>query len=187
MRTAFSIVVFCVTVSALAGCTTMRPEQCLAADWRNVGLQDGTTGQPLERFLRYGEDCAEAGVTPDKAAYVAGRNEGLESYCTVRSGYNVGSSGGWRRYHHVCPDHLEPAFLLGFRIGQRADAIRNQHREVERQLEEAEDLSRDKSLSDEGRRRVRDEVYRLRREKRRIEAEWGRFREAAHAAAAKYE
>ena len=159
----------------------------MAANWHSVGLQDGTTGQPLERFLQYGEDCTEAGVTPDKTAYVAGRNKGLKSYCTVRSGYSVGSSGGWRRYHYVCPDHLEPAFLLGFRIGQQADAIRDQHTEAKRQLEEAEDLSRDKNLGDEEHRRVRDKVYRLRREKRHIEAEWERFREAAHAAAAKYE
>jgi len=103
-----------------AACTTLTAEQrtaaCRATDWASYGQNDGVLGvAAAERAERFA-DCAELGYPADLAAYQAGRAEGIGSYCTVESGYEVGRSG--RSYENVCPPDSEPGFLQGYEKGR---------------------------------------------------------------------
>lgn len=114
------ILVLTVAASA-AGCATLSPEQRLAecqnTDWQRFGLNDGRLGVPTSDRSDTFTDCAELGEPVNLAVYQAGRTEGLQSYCTAESGYQVGIEG--RRYANVCPPSLEPDFLQGYERGRK--------------------------------------------------------------------
>ena len=108
-------------VVASACAPTLSPEErtaaCSTTDWRLFGENDGllgvATADRAEKFL----DCEELGYPVDMVAYQEGRKVGLESYCTVEVGYQVGYDG--RPYDDVCPPETEQAFLQGLERGSR--------------------------------------------------------------------
>ncbi|MDH3666558.1 MAG: DUF2799 domain-containing protein [Paracoccaceae bacterium] len=106
---------------SLGGCATAtvaeRAAACQATDWASYGENDGLLGvAPGARSGKF-TDCAELGYPADQAAYDQGRARGLESYCTLENGYQVGIEG--RRYRKACPPELEPAFLQGYEQGRK--------------------------------------------------------------------
>ncbi len=68
-------------ILSIVGCATMDKDECLVADWRLVGFQDGAQGKSAAAIGTYREDCASYRVVPDLDAYQAGRREGLLQYC----------------------------------------------------------------------------------------------------------
>jgi hypothetical protein len=127
-RTASSLAV----LALLAGCATLDKEECLRADWYAIGLEDGARGQPLERAGDHRRACAEHGVTPKIEPYLAGRNEGLKSYCTYEKGYSVGRSG--QSYSGACPAGLAGDFTAGFQRGREIHDLRRRLDTVEEQI-----------------------------------------------------
>lgn len=104
--------VLCVSVSA---CATTTAQQCAHTDWYQAGFDDGVVGQPAESFVQRWETCVAQGVKVDRERYVAGRNAGLEEYCTVSGGIDAGRSG--RVYQNVCTEGAEEDFLSGYYMG----------------------------------------------------------------------
>jgi Protein of unknown function (DUF2799) len=103
-------------VAAIGGCATMNKDECLTVDWRTVGYEDGAAGYSGDRIGQHRKACAKYGVTPDLAAYQAGRDSGLREYCVPANGFRLGSQGG--SYNGMCPADLEGAFLGAFDSGQ---------------------------------------------------------------------
>jgi hypothetical protein len=109
-------------LAALAtACTTLTADErsaaCRATDWTNYGYNDGLLGVPADQREKKFADCAELGDPADFAAYQAGRAEGLQAYCTLENGYDVGYEG--KRYRKVCPPGLEVGFLQGYEQGRK--------------------------------------------------------------------
>ena len=102
--------------SPMSGCATMGKDECLNADWRTIGYEDGARGHQASRIGQHREACAKHGVAPDFDRYERGRLEGLREYCTPQKGYSLGRSG--KGYHYVCPQPMEQAFLKGYRQGK---------------------------------------------------------------------
>ena len=100
----------------LQGCATLNKEECVVADWRLIGYQDGVAGKSAAAVGTYRKDCAEYAVVPDLDAYQAGRIEGLQEYCKVDNGYRLGRAG--KGYATVCPADLEPGFRLAYNEGR---------------------------------------------------------------------
>lgn len=99
----------------LASCATMSADQCAAADWSALGVRDGERGENLKQADKREEACAKAGVAMDRTAYLAGRGQGLATYCTPQNGFEVGKVNG--RYDGACADHNEPAFVRAHEQG----------------------------------------------------------------------
>lgn len=116
----------------LAGCATLDKNECLRADWYAVGLEDGARGQPVERLGHHRRACAEHGITPQTERYLAGRSEGLKSYCTYDRGVSVGRSG--QSYSAVCPDSLAGRFSAGYQIGKEIHDLRRRLDTVQEQI-----------------------------------------------------
>ena len=112
------LIVFIFTSSCLvlSGCATLGKDECLYADWRTIGYEDGARGFPASRIGNHREACAKHGIAPDFAFYEQGRLQGLQEYCTLQQGYVLGVSG--KVYSDVCPGNLEPAFLEGYSQGR---------------------------------------------------------------------
>ncbi|MCC3859891.1 DUF2799 domain-containing protein [Pseudemcibacter aquimaris] len=104
-------------VLILTGCGKMMDEnQCLVADWRTIGFQDGSAGRDMSWLERRGEACAEFGVRPDMDQYLMGRDQGLANYCQPRRGFEIGRRGG--TYNNVCAQQSEGQFLAAYQDGR---------------------------------------------------------------------
>ena len=113
------------------GCATLSEEECLSADWRTIGYEDGARGFSAQRIGKHREACAEHGIAPNFQAYMDGHRAGLRQYCIPATGFALGRSG--KRYSGICPAELEGAFLAAFEDG----------RAVYRLLQEIDQLQRD--------------------------------------------
>ncbi|MBB5216963.1 DUF2799 domain-containing protein [Parapusillimonas granuli] len=154
----------------LASCASMSEQECLSADWREQGYRDGRNGQPLSLVESHREACAKVGVTPDLAAYKAGRAKGVLEYCTTDNAVREGRRGA--SYRNACPPELEGRFLDHYRAGrrvydaeQRVNSLDSRSRDLQRRLEKEKDEDKRKRLRQELRdldwslRNARNDVY----------------------------
>jgi ribosome modulation factor len=113
---AFFTAVFLAVVALLHGCATLNKDECMLADWRLIGYEDGVAGKSAAAVGEYREDCAKHAVVPDLAAYRSGREEGLLEYCKADNGYRLGTAG--RSLAAVCPTALEGDFRDAWNNGR---------------------------------------------------------------------
>ncbi len=152
MNRIFQLILISVTALLLSSCATLSKDECVNANWRTIGYEDGTKGYPASRIGAHRSACAEYGIRPDLDQYTAGRKQGLRQFCTPSNGYQRGSQG--YNYAGVCVGYNEAAFLDGYNYGrdvykavQRLNSLRNSYntelnyiRELEREMHEKEDL-----------------------------------------------
>jgi tetratricopeptide (TPR) repeat protein len=102
---------------ALAACASgMSKKECLYADWRAIGYEDGAAGRDAGAIAHRRAACADkARVTPDMEAYLRGRDAGLEEYCRPANGFDFGARGG--RYTGACEGLNEAAFVTSYERG----------------------------------------------------------------------
>ena len=127
---------------ALHGCgsTSMSRNECLNADWYAVGYESGVSGHSEAQIGRHRRACAEHGVTPDLARFLAGRDAGLQRYCEPRNGYRLGRDG----YNHtgICPQRLDGEFTRAWRAGRELyDTEQNIDRQTRRIRARQSDLN----------------------------------------------
>jgi hypothetical protein len=101
----------------LLGCaSTLTRNECLEADWYEIGLIDGREGEPRSKFQEHAEHCLKHDVHVGREAYYRGRDQGLRIYCTQDRGFELGRLG--ERYNHICPQDLEADFVAGYTRGK---------------------------------------------------------------------
>ena len=137
MRDGWRIIGLLVAVSIAGGCATMSESECINADWREVGRNDGLEGKRQEQLARHYDACVKYGITPDRDHYMEGREAGLIVYCTQDSGYWEGRNGAG--YQRVCPASSESAFLAGYRAGQAVFDAVEEVRSVRAEMASAKD------------------------------------------------
>src|SRR5262245_58214307 len=108
------IVTILVSLGSVAGCQSdsISESQCIAGDWQTVGYRDGANGYRSTELLEQQNACVKHGVIPDRAAYMAGWEQGVAEYCEANNGYEVGERGAI--YNNVCPDGQREAFLAAY-------------------------------------------------------------------------
>jgi hypothetical protein len=150
----------------LTGCATLSEEECKTANWPEIGYADGREGHPRSRLESHDEACAKVGVRPAREAYFAGRERGLEVYCTPENGFRVGRDG--QSYSHVCPASSAKAFVERYEAGrriyeaeQRVERAENERRTLEQRLDRAKDDAERRQIRDQ----LRDLDRRLRNER----------------------
>ena len=121
---------------ALTGCATMDRDECLMADWRSVGFEDGRNGQLTSYVGEHREACAGHGVTPNLTEYLAGHSQGIAEYCRPQNGFRLGQSG--QAYRGECPAGLEADFVEshadGYGLYERREEVNRLRREVDLSL-----------------------------------------------------
>jgi hypothetical protein len=118
---------------ALSGCASMDKDECLTVDWRTIGFEDGAAGYSGDRIGQHRKACAKHGVTPDLAAYRAGREEGLREYCRPQNGFRLGAGGG--SYEGFCPADLDDAFVSAYQSGRQLHVLESRLASATHQLE----------------------------------------------------
>jgi hypothetical protein len=126
MRAPASAIVF----SLLAGCASLDREDCLQADWYTIGLEDGARGRAVERLGDHRRACAEHRIVPNAERYMAGRNEGLKTFCTYERGYSEGRAA--HSYAAACPEPTN--FLAGYNRGRELHGLYRERDEIDREI-----------------------------------------------------
>jgi hypothetical protein len=126
----------------LAGCASLDRGECLNANWYSIGVEDGARGQPLERLGVHRRACAQYNVAPDAERYMAGREEGLKTFCTYERGYAHGRAG--QTYAGGCPANLAAGFQAGYQLGRELYDLNRRLADVQNQI------TRSKALLKEG-------------------------------------
>lgn len=122
----------------LVACSTgMGRDQCANADWQMIGFEDGLHGWAADRIGVHRVACAKHQVTPDLAAYLAGRDKGLAQYCQPKNGFRVGLQGVG--YANVCSGPTETAFVSSYRYGRQIYDARSELRQAQGRLRAARD------------------------------------------------
>jgi Protein of unknown function (DUF2799) len=108
-------------VGVLGGCAAMSEDECRQAQlhrsWHEVGLRDGLAGQTVALLDERVKSCAKAAVPVDAARYLAGREQGLQSYCRLEQAASLGLAGQW--YQGVCPAGMDSEFRRRFDLGRQ--------------------------------------------------------------------
>lgn len=144
----------------------MNKDECLSADWRNVGYEDGLRGDARTRLGDHRKACAEYRVTPDGDAYYRGYDQGIRGYCTPQKGRELGEQGMY--YHQVCPPDLEPAFVAQFEYGKALYQSRQDMEATKREIEKKENALKKENDAAE-RKELRSEIATLDRTLRALE------------------
>ncbi len=113
--------------AVLASCASLDESECLLADFRFLGEEDGEKGQPRTRIDTYETDCAEYGLDVDRQAYALGWEVGIVRFCTRENGYEYGLAGNF--YQRSCPVELADEFSNAYQLGR---AVYNARSEVDR-------------------------------------------------------
>ena len=120
-------------ISLLGGCASMNKSECLNADWKMIGMEDGSRGRLVSYIGKHRSACAKYNITPDLTAYETGHADGVKQYCTHANGYQVGRNGA--KYNGVCPGELEATFLNGYNAGHEHYIIQSHINELERSID----------------------------------------------------
>ena len=129
----------------------MNQAECLSANWRVIGMEDGAAGHLPAYLGEHRSACASYGVTPDLDTYMDGHRIGVKQYCTAANGFNEGQRGD--AYNGVCPGNLEAVFLpayehgyehysLNKEISDAESAIRYKHNDIDDLREEITELEK---------------------------------------------
>jgi len=117
----------------LGGCSSMNQNECLTADWRTIGYEDGVNGYSGDRIAQYRKACAKYGVTTNLDLYQRGRAQGLLEFCQPANGYRAGVQG--RSYNGVCPASLEPKFIAAYGAGHQLYVLQSKVSSTDAQIE----------------------------------------------------
>jgi len=162
-------------VSALlAGCESLSPAECATADWRQLGVQDGSRGR-TDRAADYYESCAKAGIAVNVAVYRAGRDQGLQSYCQPANALNEGLAGN--SYEGVCPAPMDQNFRNIHGIAWREQDARNTLARMQNEQDRMQSELRDSKTNEDRKRMLRDQ---LSRSDRRVEDARNALRDASY-------
>ena len=113
----------------LTGCASLSESQCVANDWETIGYRDGLAGtEGSSALMRYMDACMKHGVSPDRNAYLAGWEDGVDQYCQPANGFNLGERGAG--FSNVCPARLQSAFQAAYQDGRRLYLAASEVREI---------------------------------------------------------
>lgn len=157
----------------LGGCASLDKAECLNADWYAIGLEDGARGRALERLGGHRRACAEHGIAPNTERYLAGRGEGLKSFCTFQRGYSQGRAG--QAFADVCPAGLANAFAAGYRQGRDLYELHRQLSSVQAEIRKSKDALKDGIRDPRSRAREVERLETLSREAESLEREISRL------------
>ena len=130
-----------VVSGVIAGCSTMNADECVTADWRTIGYEDGSAGREVSAISRHRKACAKHGVTANFDAYEQGHHEGLREFCRPVNGYQLGRKGA--AYNGVCPRESEDEFIAAYDDGYEHYKLEKDIQDIERDLRRVDkDLKR---------------------------------------------
>jgi hypothetical protein len=119
MRT-ISNVLLILAFSQLTACAVMSKQECLGADWQQVGYQVGVNGNTdiSEQFNRRQQTCIKYGTKAGWQKFRDGHADGLVQFCQLSNALELGIKGVSRAIDdQACAERDYPGFREAFNIG----------------------------------------------------------------------
>ncbi|NOZ54306.1 MAG: DUF2799 domain-containing protein [Gammaproteobacteria bacterium] len=130
-KTPLYSIVATIVILIINGCASITATDCLNADWRVAGYQDGAKGKKESRVEFYQQACNKFGVGVDTATYKKGYVDGIQEFCQSRNGYQFGLKG--KEYMGVCPITLEAEFLPAYQYGKNIHGLKTKLKTAKRE------------------------------------------------------
>lgn len=137
----------------LGSCATLNEEECMTANWFELGRQDGSAGRHVSHIDAHRRACEKHKLPVDPQQWQVGWEEGIRLYCTPDNGLLQGREG--RSYASSCPPDLKTGFETAYYVAKRVhdarqsrDRLQTEISSVERQLREERDRDKRRSLHD---------------------------------------
>lgn len=108
-------------------------EACANSDWWELGRQDGTQGEPVDKYDKRLSECRMGSDKSRENLYLNGRNAGLAEYCQPSNGFEIGRTGQF--YFYVCPVDTEVDFVSRYRIGRRVYQLEIANKNLNKNIE----------------------------------------------------
>jgi hypothetical protein len=143
--------------SAFSGCASLSKNECLNADWQDIGVRDGANGQPEEYLIQHSTACAKVGVVPDRERWLAGREQGLERFCTPQRAYQIGEYGG-SFDAGICRNHDQERLFDAYNKGRDVNRLGGEIGSIDSEIRDIHAILAQKDLSSKERERL---AYRL--------------------------
>ena len=99
----------------LSSCSSMKPEECRNANWRDIGYNDAMQGRTV-LLKNHTQACSKINLTPNKKAYLAGHQAGSKKFCTYKNGFIFGRRGNDTSNICITPELTKP-FYGGYKDG----------------------------------------------------------------------
>lgn len=130
------------TLLTLGSCATLSEEECALGDWRGIGFEDGAAGRAPDFIAQHREACAEVGVSPNLSLWLAGREQGLRTYCTAQNAYSITRRGSSVRPYCTAVEQAAMAPAI-----RRGDAYRRVARELEQAREDLAEIEAEQTAA----------------------------------------
>lgn len=144
-------------LATLCGCASISKNECLSANWQDIGIRDGANGQPEEYLIQHSTACAKVGVTPDRERWLAGREQGLERFCTPQRAYQIGEYGGGFDAA-ICRNYDQERLLDAYNKGRDVNRLSGEIASLDNEIREIHATLAQKDLNSKERERL---AYRL--------------------------
>lgn len=99
----------------LSSCSTMKPQECVGANWKEIGYNDAIQGRSVWLKSRT-QACTKINSHVDTKAYLAGYRTGEKQFCTFRNGFVYGRRGAIEPNICKSPKLAKP-FNAGYKEG----------------------------------------------------------------------
>jgi hypothetical protein len=176
MKKSLTILTYTIAAALTMGCATLSKNECLQADWYEIGCRDGNMGKPRALFQEHVNACSDYNVRANRNEYFRGRADGLKNFCTYDNGFSEGRYG--KTYRYVCPPEFEQPFLAGYNDGRKVyrydrkvAALEKRLDNIEKQIQVKEKLLYSPKTGKEQRALLRIEIRELDYEYRETAAE----------------
>lgn len=108
------------TLTQLGACAVMSKQECLSADWRQVGFDVALNGNTdiSDAYNRRQQACAKHGATANWRQFQLGHSDGTVEYCQLENAMALGANGNSRVVdQQVCAERDYPGFRQAFNVG----------------------------------------------------------------------
>jgi len=114
-------------LSQLGACAVMSKQECVNADWRQVGYQVGVDGNTdiSQAYSARERACSKHGVEANWQHFEQGHADGVVQYCQLDNAVELGVRGASRSIdNQVCSERDYPGFREAFNVGYKLYALR---------------------------------------------------------------
>lgn len=109
-------------LSQLGACAVISKEQCLNADWRQIGYDIGSNGNNDKQnaFEKRKRACEKHNTTADWQQFELGHSDGIIDFCQLGNAVKLGVNGASSVVNkNICTERDYPGFREAFSVGYK--------------------------------------------------------------------
>jgi len=144
-RSLLRIIAALAVLGSLGGCASMSKNECLAANWEDVGIRDGADGRPEEYLIQHSKACAKVNVVPDRGAWSHGREQGLDRFCVPYRAYQLGENG-YGFDVAICRNYDQDRLFSAYEMGRDVNRLGNQLASIDGEIASIHDRLDDEDM-----------------------------------------